>query len=119
MADNKLYQLLQVLNHGTARKAFEWRATPEPRTYRLLLDAGIVRLSGSNFHRPPAQPKADTISVTVLGEDGEIITQVAQARQENGLLAQLYDMVDDTVQEQSLDKIIEEAKKRAAGEPVS
>jgi hypothetical protein len=104
----KLQEFVQNLLAGTKAGAFKWTTTPETGVYRLMLDKGLVRI----YHLGPMSVGENFVGCTVLNSEGNVLHDVQVPRKEGGFLVSLYDLVDGSFQENALDDLLAEVRKK-------
>jgi hypothetical protein len=104
----KLQELIQDLLAATQAGALKWTPTAEPGIYRLMLDKGLVRI----YHLGPMSVGENFIGCTVLNSEGTVLHDVQVPRREGGNLVTLYDLVDGSLQENALDDLLAEVRRK-------
>jgi hypothetical protein len=104
----KLQTLIQDLHAGTQAGVLKWTETLEPGVYRLMLDNGLVRI----YRLGPMSVGENFVGCTVLDAKGNLLHDEQVRRSEAGSLASLYDLVDGGFQENALDDLLAEVRKK-------
>jgi hypothetical protein len=109
----KAEELITILVDGTKKGTFEWGATPEKGTYRLMFHEGLIRISigwgmGTSNSISPAH-----VVLTVLNKAGDVMVQEGTLRTSKEPLSQLYDDVKNRLETGALDSLLQEVRRKA------